>query len=49
LIWLVVVPGELFEEALGGAFGFGGVEFGGWGEWAEEGVVDDFGDGFFGG
>ena len=39
-----VVGAEFFEEALGGADGLVGVEFGGWGEEAVRGVVGDFGD-----
>ena len=39
---------QFFQKALGGADGFVVAEFGGWGEEAVFGVVDDFGDGLFG-
>ncbi|HEX5284237.1 MAG TPA: hypothetical protein VFW30_08965 [Bryocella sp.] len=38
----------MFEEELGGAFGFVVASLGGWAEEAVLGVVDDFGDGLFG-
>ena len=39
---------EELEEAFGGAFGAVGAEFGGWGERAVGGVIDDFVDGLDG-